>query len=68
VAISIRKVGERYTAEVTPPHARSARWSTPEPMNRDDLVAALAELGCHQTDIGDSFYSADPAWLSSEPR
>ena len=29
----------------------------------DDLIEALRKLGCHQTDIGDAFYDADPNWL-----
>jgi hypothetical protein len=32
-------------------------------MTRDDLVDALRGIGCHQTDIGDAFYEADPDWL-----
>jgi hypothetical protein len=27
------------------------------------LVSALEALGCHQTDIGDAMYQADPDWL-----
>jgi hypothetical protein len=30
----------------------------------DELIAALRDQGCHQTDIGDAFYAADPEWLS----
>lgn len=63
MAIVIEKVGERYVAEVTPPHGRGSAWSSPEPMSRDDLIAALKACGCHQTDIGDAFYEADPDWL-----
>lgn len=33
-------------------------------MSRDELVAALQEIGCHQTDIGDAFFEADPDWLN----
>ena len=35
-------------------------------MRTDDLVAALRERGCHQTDIGDAFDEADPEWLLRE--
>ena len=30
----------------------------------DALVDALRQRGCHQTDIGDAFYFADPEWLT----
>jgi hypothetical protein len=33
-------------------------------MGIDALVAALLALGCHQTDIGDALYEADPEWES----
>ena len=61
--IVIHLVGERYTAEVTPPHGSHA-WSTSEPMTQDDLIDAMYKLGCHQTDMGDAFYEADPEWLT----
>jgi hypothetical protein len=35
-------------------------------MSRAELVAALLGLGCHQTDIGDAFYVADPDWLDPD--
>ena len=60
--IQIRRVGALYEAEVTPPHGRGVPWSTDEPMSTDALVAALLQRGCHQTDIGDAFYEADPEW------
>jgi hypothetical protein len=63
VAIAIRRVGALYEATVTPPHGSGVAWSTPQLMSRDDLVTALRERGCHQTDIGDAFYEADPEWL-----
>lgn len=62
MAIQIKREGNRYTAEVTPPHGRGTHWSSPEPMAVDVLIAALQRLGCHQTDIGDAFYEADPEW------
>jgi len=61
--ISIKKIEGLYSAEVTPPHGGSTTWSTDKPMARDQLVQVLRDLGCHQTDIGDAFYAADPAWL-----
>jgi hypothetical protein len=32
-------------------------------MPSDRLVAALLALRCHETDIADAFYEADPGWL-----
>jgi len=32
-------------------------------MSRKELIDALRALGCHTTDIGDAFYTADPNWL-----
>jgi hypothetical protein len=61
--IVIKKENGGYTARVTPPHGRGAEWSTPQPMFRDELIAALRERGCHQTDIGDAFYETDREWL-----
>ncbi len=62
--IVISKVGALYEADVTPPHGSGRRWHSPSPDEPDVLIAKLLELGCHQTDIGDAFYAADPAWLS----
>lgn len=64
-----RKPNGLYDGAVTPPHSGSAPWSSDQPMTQGDLVAALLALGCHQTDIGDAFYAADPNWLQrpSEP-
>ena len=64
MAIIITRIGQHYSAEVTPPHGGGKPWSTSEPMSTDDLVDALRERGCHQTDIGDAFYDADPEWLT----
>jgi hypothetical protein len=61
--IVIHLIGERYTAEVTPPHGRQV-WSTSEPMTQDDLIREMYKLGCHQTDMGDAFSEADPDWLT----
>jgi hypothetical protein len=63
VPITIRRVGELYAAEVTPPHADGKPWSSPRPMSRDELVAELRSIGCHETDIGDAFFDADPGWF-----
>lgn len=63
-----RKPSGLYDGAVTPPHGVEP-WSSDQPMTQGDLVAALLALGCHQTDIGDAFYAADPNWLRrpSEP-
>jgi hypothetical protein len=63
MAIRIRRVGKLYEAEVTPPHGKGIPWSSAAPLRRDDLVKELIDRGCHQTDIGDAFYEADPEWL-----
>jgi hypothetical protein len=62
VAITIRKVGQLYEAEVTPLDSDAA-WSSPRALNRDELIAELRRIGCHTTDIGDAFYAADAGWL-----
>jgi hypothetical protein len=62
VGISIQRVGNRYEAQVSLPHGR-VRWATEQPITRSQLIAKLRELECHQTDIGDAFYEADPEWL-----
>lgn len=60
--IQIELDGERYAPSVAPPHGREA-WATTVPMTVDVLNRSLYELGCHQTDIGDAFYAADPEWV-----
>jgi hypothetical protein len=64
--ITISRVGDLYSAIVTPPHGRGATWRTEEPFRAADLVRELEALGCHQTDIGDAFFEADPNWLSDQ--
>jgi len=64
--IVIHRRGDLYEAEVTPPHGRGVPWASPSPVLRAALVAELLEGGCHQTDIGDAFYEADPEWLHRE--
>lgn len=53
---------ELYTAEILSVGYVN-RWTSPHPMTTKQLIAALRDLGCHQTDIGDAFYEADPDWL-----
>jgi hypothetical protein len=61
--IQITKVLGGYIARVSPPQGNGATWETQEPLARHALVEKLLALGCHQTDIGDAFYQADPFWL-----
>jgi len=63
MSIKIEKTPSGYLASVTPPHGKGRYWQTDKPMTADELVEALKELGCHQTDIGDAFYFANPNWL-----
>lgn len=59
MTIQIKRVGNAYTAVVTPPHGRGSNWITSAPTNLDQLVNELLNLGCHQTDIADAFMEAD---------
>jgi hypothetical protein len=63
MGILVSRVGQLYEAEVTPPQGNGTPWSSTVPLRRDDLFKALVDQGCHQTDIGDAFYKADPEWL-----
>ena len=63
MAIVIQKLDGFYGADLTPPHGSGEVWSTSRPMSRDELIAELRGQGCHETDIGDAFYQADPEWL-----
>jgi hypothetical protein len=62
VAIRIERIEGGYTASASPPHI-AAHWATDAPMSAEELVGELRSRGCHQTDIGDAFYDADPQWL-----
>lgn len=65
MAIKIEKINGGYKAEVTPPHGNGSNWKTTVAMSSDEIIKKLLNLGCHQTDIGDAFYEADPNWLNS---
>ena len=67
MTIVVRKTPEGYLAQVTPPHGGPSDWSSAEPMGLADLIDQLRALGCHQTDIGDALYEADPDWVSKLP-
>ena len=64
MAIVIKKTTAGYEAIATPPHVSGSAWQSPQPMPIRELVAALRQCGCHQTDIGDAFYEANPDWLA----
>jgi hypothetical protein len=66
--IAITRDGDTYSAEVTPPHGGGVPWQSPPAMDIHALVAALLARGCHQTDIGDALYEADPDWESRAVR
>jgi hypothetical protein len=60
--IVIERVTDGYIADVTPPHGPGTIWRTSHPLPLDALIRALQAIGCHQTDIGDALYTADPGW------
>lgn len=62
MSIRIQRVGDAYKAAVRPPHGGGHPWDTPRPLALDDLIEALLARGCHQTDIGDALFEADPEW------
>jgi hypothetical protein len=64
MAITIEKVDGGYIAHVTPPHGDGRPWVSEHPLPAEALAAELHSRGCHQTDIGDAFYEADPNWLT----
>jgi hypothetical protein len=61
--ITIERVGSLYVATATPPHS-DVEYVSEAPEAADAVIDALRARGCHQTDIGDAFYAADPDWLS----
>jgi hypothetical protein len=65
MTITVSKIGEGYMAKVTPPHGNGSNWESHTPLTSAQLIQKLLALGCHQTDIGDAFYEADPEWLKS---
>jgi hypothetical protein len=56
--ILIRKDGELFRADVTPPHSQQS-WSTPVPIERPALIEELYALGCQEPDVSDAFFEAD---------
>lgn len=62
MAIVISRRGAMYEAKITPPHGT---WHTARPLDPVQLSNELLRIGCHQTDIGDAFFAADPDWLGA---
>ena len=60
MAIAIRPVGERFMVELTPPHGY---WRSPDPLAPTDVIARLAELGCHSTDVTDALGFGEQTWM-----
>ena len=56
--IVIRKDGDLFRADVTPPHVAQS-WSTPAPVERPVLIEELFALGCQQSDVSEAFFEAD---------
>ena len=63
MSIVIKKRHDGYIATVTPPDIPSGEWSTVSALPLRWLIAKLEELGCHQREIGDALYQANPDWL-----
>lgn len=64
MAITIRRHGDKYDVNVTPPHGGGRYWSSSQPLTAQEVVDHLEALGCHQADIGDAMFEADPLWLN----
>ena len=65
MSLIIQKVGDDYIADVKHEYQKIF-WKSEKPMPKDKLISKLLELGCHQQDIGDAFYEADPNWLEEK--
>jgi hypothetical protein len=63
MAIVIERRAQGYDAWVTPLHGDRIPWATDTSVEARELVRLLLAHGCHQQDIGDAFYEADPAWV-----
>ena len=64
MAIVIKQSGSGYEAVASPPHTTGPAWHSSQPMSARELIAALLERGCHQTDVGDALFAANPDWLA----
>jgi hypothetical protein len=65
MAIHIERSGAGYDISATPPHV-PVSWRSDSPMSATQVIDALKERGCHQTDIGDALYTANPRWLEDQ--
>ena len=63
MSIRVERQGRRYVAIVTPPHGLVPNWRAGDPKSARELCAELQKAGCHQMDIADAFYEANPLWL-----
>jgi len=59
VTIRIKKEGNFYSANVTPPDSDVA-WNSPHPVSAKELFDNLQKLGCNPIDIWDAFKMSDP--------
>jgi hypothetical protein len=63
MAIKIERVDDDlYCVSASPPEA-SEIWSPPERMTGREATKGLIAKGCHQQDVGDAMYAADPNWV-----
>jgi hypothetical protein len=63
MSITVRALqNARYAGVATPPHVHEA-WSSNSPLTARELIEELRARGCHQQDVDDAFYAADPGWL-----
>ena len=51
-----------YFVSASPPDA-GVVWSPTEPLTGHQVTKGLLERGCHQQDVGDAMYEADPEWI-----
>jgi hypothetical protein len=61
--INVFRKGNLYEAQVLNRGDGEVLWSTQTPVPAKNLIEALQNAGCHQSDIGDAFYQADPEWI-----
>jgi hypothetical protein len=64
----IMRSGKGYVARCASHHGTKTIWQTAKPMTAYELFGKLLDLGCHQSDIMDSFDAADPNWAPEHDR
>jgi len=67
MAIEIIRGRTGYRASASPPHSKNGVWQSSGELTASEVVHILQELGCHQTDIGDALFKANPDWLADQP-